>query len=181
MTRRDIEERYFDWICEVMDKENSRKYSKLLGYLFSREFEYSVPRDENRAVDGIELRHRFGRLNGIPNDIVDDALEHRPCSVLEMMAALCIRIEESIMTNPNYGDRTAYWFWEMIINLGLRTMTDDNFKEPVASTIVNRLLNRTYAENGRGGLVTVYRPGVDLRAVEIWYQVMWYLSAFHDE
>ena len=180
MTKRDIEERYFKWICEVMGKENSHKYSKLLRYLFDREFEYSIDKDENRAIDGIELRHRFGRIKDIPFDIVDNALDYKPCSVLEMLAALCIRIEESIMANPQYGDRTAYWFWDFIFNLGLKNMYDENFKDYYVEVVINRFLKRDYASNGRGGLVVVYRPGVDLRAVEIWYQVQWYLSEFEE-
>ncbi len=177
----ELENEYYDWICDIIDDHNASMYSKLLRYLFDREFEYIIPRDENRAVDGIDLRHRFAREKHIDNYIVDDALEDKPCSILEMMTALCIRIEESIMSNGDYGDRTQYWFWEMIFNLGLRNMTDSGYNDRVVEQIVTRFIERRYSPNGRGGLVTVYRPGTDLTKVELWYQVMWYLSEFEDE
>lgn len=81
------------------------------------------------------------------------------------------------MTNSQYGDRTSQWFWNMIVNLGLGKMTDDNFNEAETCRILSRFMNREYGPNGEGGLVRVYDHG-DLRQVEIWYQVMWYLTQF---
>lgn len=46
-------------------------------------------------------------------------LDNRPCSVLEMIIALAIRLEEHIMDDPDIGNRTGQWFWDMIVSLGL--------------------------------------------------------------
>lgn len=178
---REIETLYFDWICRIIDEQNACKYTKLLNYLFDREFTYgNISHDENRAMDGIRLRNRFAVSQNIPDDVMDEALYSKPCSILEMIVALCIRIEESIMASEYYGDRTAYWFWEMIFNMGLKNMSDDRYEPYNVENIVNRFIRRQYSPNGKGGLVTVYKPGIDLRNVEIWYQVMWYLAEFEE-
>ena len=57
-------------------------------------------------------------------------------------------------------------------------MTDEHFDEQEAEFIISRFMNRKYGPNGEnGGLVRVNDHG-DLRDVEIWYQVMWYLNQF---
>lgn len=46
-----------------------------------------------------------------------------------MMIALAQRCEESIMDDPEAGNRTGVWFWAMISNLSLDCMSDDDFDE----------------------------------------------------
>ena len=63
----------------------------------------------------------------------------RPCSVLEMMIALSMRCEEQIMDDPDIGNRTGQWFWDMIDNLGLgeheRLKFDGRYVDEGASTV----------------------------------------------
>ena len=99
-----------------------------------------------------------------------------PCSVLEMMVALAIRCEESIMDNPVYGDRTGQWFWNMIVSLGLGSMTDEMYDRDYVDNIVDRFLDRDYSPDGRGGLFTIRNCEYDLRDVEITHQLYWYLD-----
>ena len=127
-----------------------------------------LPLDENRLLDGLDLRFRFADENSYYID--------GDCSVLEMMVALSLRCEEHIMSDDEIGNRTGRWFWEMIDNLGLESMYDDNFDKVYADKIIYRFLNREYEPNGDGGLFTVRNRNVDLRKVEIWYQLMWYLD-----
>lgn len=82
------------------------------------------------------------------------------------------------MDNPAYGDRTTQWFWSMIKTLGLRSMTDDKFDDEYVSSVIDRFLNREYAPNGDGGLFKINNCKYDLREVEIWYQLCWYLDRF---
>ena len=179
MTEKEVKGLYFRWLCHfVYDGSNSpTKYDKLLVCLYDIPFVVINPRDENRCADGIELRYRFGMENGIPTAIISSCLDQKDCSVLELLIAICLRCEESIMTNTEYGDRTSQWFWNMLVNLGLGKMSDDNFDERETRTIISRFMNREYGPNGEGGIVRVYNHG-DLRQVEIWYQVMWYLTTF---
>lgn len=166
---------YFDWLCEIVCGERhteSLSFRKLLGYLHNTEFVWSVPMDENRAWDGVDLRYRFAcRRSG-----VEEMYLKGPCSVLEMMVALAVRCEIEIMDDPLMGDRTGQWFWGMIVNLGLGAMSDDRFDENYVREVVERFLYRDYDSDGKGGLFTVKNCDRDLRTVEIWYQLNWYLN-----
>ena len=98
-----------------------------------------------------------------------------PCSVFEMMVALAQRCE-SVMDDPKIGDRTGQWFWGMIASLGLNGMSDNHYDEKYVNDVVNRFLDREYEPNGKGGLFTIRNCEHDLRDVEIWYQLCWYLD-----
>lgn len=177
MTYDIIDNEYFTWLY---NKACGNRYSdqisyrKLLMFLHSKVFRYSIPRDENRAEDGIALRQRFA----YDCDIIEDADLYltEPCSVLEMMLALAIRCEETIMDDSTRGDRTTQWFWGMVTNLGLGSMTDDRFDKRYVNDIVERFLDRRYEADGRGGLFRVRNCDCDLRDVEIWIQLLWYLD-----
>ena len=123
-----IRNAYFNWLYEfVCDDRYSDEISfkKLLMHLHDKNFRYSILKDKNRAEDGIDLRRRFA----YDYTDIENADEYitEPCSVLEMMLALSLRCEENIMDDPNIGNRTTQWFWGMIANLGLGSMTDDRY------------------------------------------------------
>lgn len=173
MTRRYVDDEYFEWMFDLVCEGRYARgisFRKLLRYLHDVEFTYIIPNDSNRAEDGIDLRRRFSYETYILGR--DD-----PCSVLEMLIALSIRCEESIMDDPRIGDRTSQWFWRMITNLGLSSMTDDRFDERIVDNVIDRFLNREYEPDGRGGLFTVRYCDYDLRDVEIWIQLGWYLNS----
>lgn len=174
-----LENEYFEWMYDRVcggRYAKSISYRKLLMYLHSKEFIFTIPKDKNRATDGIDLRRRFIFEKGYNQT---DELDG-PCSVLEMMVGLAIRCEESIMDDPTVGDRTGQWFWGMMVNLGLGAMTDDRFDKQYVEECVIRFLNREYEANGRGGLFTVRHYNQDLRKVEIWWQMIWYLDEILD-
>ena len=176
-----IRDEYLEWLMNLVCGRRFGKgisYRELLTRLYNTKFVYLIPRDCNRAEDGEELRRRYILVQGFEDyyDDVMDALDG-PCSVLEMMAALAIRCEETIMDDPSIGDRTTQWFWGMINNMGLGGMSDNRFDERIVDEIVKRFLYREYEPNGRGGLFTIKRCDTDLRTVEIWYQMCWYLDS----
>lgn len=162
---------YFEWMLRKV--EIGSEYQMLLAQLYDTDFRYSIPTDENRAKDGIDLRYRFALERGLE---LPFRVEDTPCSVLEMMVALALRCEEHIMHDPDCGIRTAQWFWGMITNLDLDSMANDNFDEKFVDKRLSMLLDRTYKRNGEGGLFTVKDCRFDLRKVEIWYQMCWYLD-----
>lgn len=176
MSRR-INDEYFEWLFDlVCTRGYSRNtHRKLLIHLHDIEFRYSIPKDRNRAEYGEDLRYRFAidRDYDIPTTLNDLG---KPCSVLEMMIALAVTCEEHIMDNPDYGNRTGQWFWGMITNMGLNTMTDAMYDEAYVNTVVDRLLNRKYDPDGKGGLFRIRDCGADLRKVDIWRQLCWYLD-----
>ena len=171
---------YFNWLSELVCKKRFAKdisYRKLLARLHDTEFIFSIPRDGNRAADGEELRYRFALTNGY-EDSYRKILKYLagPCSVLEMMVALAIRCEETVMDDPGVGDRTDQWFWGMVTSLGLGSMVDSRFDKQFVDDTINRFLDREYKPDGRGGLFTIKHCDRDLRTVEIWYQLCWYLD-----
>ena len=171
MTTEFLERLYFDWMCDIVG--NYHTYSRLLTRLHRIDFVYILPMDENRERDGIDLRYRFAYDE---NSVDDDFLSERPCSVLEMMVALALRIEEDIAYDPDVGSRTHCWFWDMVHSLGLDGMDDYNYDEDYVDDVVDQFLYREYKRNGEGGLFTIENCPHDLRTVEIWYQMGWYLN-----
>ena len=172
-----INDGYFEWLCELVDNRRFSKhvsYRKLLIHLHNIEFTWFIPLDDNRADDGIQLRRRYALACG---DFTIQRYLQGPCSVLEMMVALAIRCEETIMDDAMMGNRTGQWFWGMIHNLGLTPMTDSKFNQEFVDDTIARLLNREYEPNGRGGLFTVKHCTHDMRTVEIWRQLSWYLGS----
>lgn len=171
---------YFDWMYGLVYDDKYFKessYRNLLRHLHEREFIYILDMDVNRAKDGINLRYTFAQENGyLDSAMISEYLSDRPCSILEMMVALARRCEREIMTNYDIGDRTGQWFWDMIVNLGLESMDDFDYNELYVDDVIDRLLYREYEPNGCGGLFTVKRCKNDLRNVDIWYQMLWYLN-----
>ena len=175
MTTREVQKEYFDWMCALV-RRRGISYRKLMKKLHETEFYYTIPLDGNREEDGVDLRYRFAQEEGYRDFVVANCLDNYPCSVLEMMIALAIRCEETIMSDPDVGNRTGKWFWEMVESLGLSDMTDRNFDLDYVDRVVKRFLDRKYKRNGEGGLFTLKHCRQDLRQVEIWYQMCWYLN-----
>lgn len=172
----------FDYFLWMVDLVCNKKYTdglswkKLLKFLDSVEFAYFMEMDGNRAKDGEQLRYRFGTENDIPISVIRYELDNRNCSVLEMMVALAVRCEEHITTDPDYGDQTGKWFFEMIESIGLGGMDDRTFDEAYAERCVDDFLSRKYRYDGRGGLFTVPNSTKNMRTLDIWYQMMEFLN-----
>jgi len=159
---------YFESLCNIIDFDGSaNRYQKLLKYLHERPFVYSIPNDINRAVDGLELRQQLLYK-----------MSSEGCSVLEMMIALANRCETHIMHDEEYGNRTHVWFWNMIINLGLIKETDDTYNHIHVERCVTKFLNRDFKRNGSGSLFKTRRKDIDMREIEIWYQMSLYLEDY---
>lgn len=168
---------YFHWLCSMVNADDPQEsYICLMGVLFDTEFEWTIGNDVNRAEDGKRLRDPF---------FSDEESLSKPCSVLEMMIALAIRIDEEVMWNPDKGDRTAVWFWEMIDNLGLGEL-DDGLEygkiERIASRKLHIFVHRMYKSDGVGSLFPMKTPLQKNGAVtkkchklEVWYQMMLYM------
>lgn len=173
-----VNDEYFEYLCELVDTSRFAKslsYRKLLMHLHNIEFTWLIPLDGNRADDGIQLRRRFALVR---EDLSLQRYLNGPCSVLEMMVALAVRCEEGMgMDDAQLGDRTGQWFWGMIANLGLNTMRDSKFDRDYVDDVIGCFLNRDYEPDGRGGLFTVKHCSHDLRTVEIWVQLSWYLGS----
>ena len=180
MDKCELDNLYFNWlyqlVCNDLYSINS-SHRKLLMRLHSIEFSWIIPMDENRARDGIALRSQFEYESSCDSGIMDLYFGDRPCSVLEMMIALAMRCEENIMSDPSCGNRTGQWFWSMIVSLGLGGITDQRYSREYVDNVIFRFLTRNYDQDGKGGLFTIPNCGVDLRDVQIWAQMCWYMDS----
>lgn len=165
---------YVEWMYDCIGDYQTKSYKRLFLELNTIQYRYINAKDKNREGDAFALRCKYCRENNVDMWVV-------PCTVLEMLVALALRCEEQIMSDPAYGNRTGQWFYTMIGNLGLATLCDDrewtNKERLEVYTAVNRFMNNEYAANGKGGLFYIPRTPYDLRQVEIWYQMCWYLDS----
>lgn len=166
-----LEETYFKWlVVQVVDnrRRNPRMtHWEVLKQLHRTEFLWIIRNDDNRVVDGKELRTEF-----LEGGSVDD-WETQGCSFLEMLIALSRRL-----TFQTEGVSEAEWFWHLLDNVGLR-ISDWDYEEQRMYGYVDQVLqalnNRTYDKNGRGGLFPLHDPVDDQTKVELWYQMNYYL------
>lgn len=181
MRRQEIKNQYLLWLTNlVCDERHRRYYQYLLETLYKTEFTWTITNDENRAVDGVDLRVRFIEEYGYDYHKTMDILRG-PCSLLEMMVGLACRCEDTIMSDEEYGNRTPKWFWIMIHNLDLYDMDDGRYDQGHVQFVIEALLNREYRRDGRGGLFYIKHCRRDLRRIEIWYQMSWYLTTIVEQ
>ena len=174
---------YFEWLySQVMDMQNTNlvsSFSHVCMHLHSVEFNDSVPYDENRTKEGLELREEFIAAHSSVIDIEDYAELHgsSKATVLEMMIALARRA--ALLYDP---DRITaqIWFGMFLDNLRLTMYNDAHYRasrdDIKIARIVARFNNRTYAMNGRGGMFPLRKPRSDQRNVELWFQMGAYMT-----
>lgn len=169
-----LDERYFDWlyaqVCSERARNPSKTYRNLLYILYTKEFVWLVPNDDNRAEDGKYLRFEFLEELGIEVDERDSLWLELGCSFLEFLVALSRRLE--FETDIDAG----VWFHELLENLGLDGLNDrvDISREDVYD-VVDRVIWRTYEPNGQGGLFPLEHTSQNQREIEIWYQLSAYI------
>lgn len=165
---------YFEWLIFLICQNDRERvsYQKVFKQMLETDFIPIVHNDENRAADGVNLRLLFEDETG------ETCEKFGECSILEMMVALALRCENDIMYDPDEGDRTSVWFWEMMDNLGLSEMTNENFDGRFVKRVLDILNRREYSRNGEGGLFYVHDigAGYDMRTTELWYQLMYWLN-----
>ena len=158
--------RYFEYLLDLipMSRECTAVCERLFQIPFAYDEQYET--DRNRAEDGLSLRSLYFAETGCVS-----FMEDAPCTVLEMMIALSLRIERDIMGMPG-NDHPERWFFEMLRNLGIFGLTSPKFID----TIVDTWMSRAYDPDGTGSLFPLkYYPG-DQRELLIWDQMSFYLN-----
>jgi hypothetical protein len=166
-----FDDRYLTWlygqVAVVKTRKSSKTYWNLFRQLYSTEFVWLIPNDDNRAADGIQLRYEWA---GETHTKVDVEWFNLGCSFLEMLIALSRRL--GFETDEDSGE----WFWHLLDNLELLDFNDrSSHSAEEVQTIVKTVILRKYERNGRGGLFPLKTPTKDQRKVEIWYQLSEYL------
>jgi hypothetical protein len=117
----------------------------------------------------MEIRAEFCRETGADPDVLWLDLG---CSMLEMLIGLSRRLSYE-------AEGSAFaWFWKMVDNLGLYNYTDDIYEISIAEEVdeaLDRINDRTYEWDGRGGLFPLDDAMKDQRTTELWYQKEAYL------
>lgn len=171
-----LDDLYLEWlysqVASVKARDPAKTYWKLFHQLFTKEFVWLVPNDDNRVVDGCDLRYEFVETHDLVD--IDPNWLILGCSVLEMLIALARRVAFETDEQPKY------WFWRLMENLDLTKFHDAWYRkehnEELIDERINRLIFRTYSYDGSlGGLFPLKEPEKDQRDVEIWYQMSAYL------
>lgn len=169
-----FDEDYFQWLYSQVgstaQRSPRRSFWSLARKLYSANYLWSVHNDDNREMDGIQLRFEYFEELGIQD--YDLKWATRECSVLEMLIALARRASFETSRTP------AEWFWIMLDNLGVGGISDAHFNhqsENHIHEVVGRLVTRMYERDGSGGLFPLRHPYGDQRKVELWYQMSYYI------
>jgi hypothetical protein len=167
-----LDELYFRWLYGQVANSSvdipSRTYWRLLKLLYTKEFVWFVPNDDNRIEDGKDLRYEFADQERL--EIVDRGWLHLGCSFLELLIALSRRLSFEAEGEPRD------WFWHMLENIGLHIYNDQAalpFQD--IDEILDQVIWRTYKHNGVGGLFPLEGPCQDQRHIELWYQLSAYI------
>lgn len=133
--------------------------------LHQKSFVWLIPNDDNRLLDGLELRYEFF------SDYQPDESEE-VATVLEVLVALSRRC--AFLTD----EEPALWAWRLIENLELNKCWD-----PISASKLRdlddkleTLIWRNYDSDGSGGFFPLAWPAADQRKVELWYQMNAYIE-----
>lgn len=162
------EKTYFMWLLDAVHFDRLN-YRDLMELLHKTEFHWELDRDESRAIDGVYLREDYELETGI------HVIRNDSCSVLEMLVALALRIDSEYISSMDSINPEPI-FWEMIRNLGLSIMTDRHFDGQKASNILHNWMDRMFRSDGFGSIFPLKHTEKDQRKVEIWGQMLEYLS-----
>lgn len=165
-----LDDQYLTWlysqIASVKTRNASKTYWTLAKQLYSKEFVWIVPNDDNRVEDGRDLRYEF--IDAAELEDVSQSWIELGCSMLEMLIALSRVLAFQLDREPRDC------FWLLMDHLDLTQYTDREYTDKtyeVVDNILDKVIWRTYYPNGRGGLFPLDRPHQDQRQVEIWYQL----------
>lgn len=163
MTKLDFD--YYDWLCkQVRIPPNKNSYNDLFERMHNIEYVWTVPNDNNRVQDGLDLRLEC--LGTARNQLILQG-----ATFLEVLIALSRRVAF------NAGGDADHWAWRLIKHIQLNKMTDP-LTEERAKRVDDTLYNviwRLYKPSGEGGFFPLKFPTEDQTKVEIWYQMQAYV------
>lgn len=163
-------EEYFVWLVEWIDDGDRDDMLPVLSYLFKKEYVWYTDLNATQAMSSMDLRERFDPDNA------DEAKEERPCSVLELLVALAVDIEENIC--GVYGhENPARWFWEWLNNLGIDDRcTGRGYSKDYLDQCIDDWLEGDITRSGKRSPFPIKRKGVDQRKKTLWMQCMAYVN-----
>ncbi len=173
-----LPEDYLRWLEDQLRDEQpeDKTYRDLIQVMFEREFGWvdSIPLDENRLVDGLDLRVEFAYHVHIRPD---DMKPLGPCSFLEVLIALSRHLAFVA------GGEAPGWAWVLLGNLELQRMSDplNAPKRRRVEEVMEKVISRTYLPDGTGGFFPLAWSDDDQTRIELWYQLNNYVQELHPE
>lgn len=164
-----IDHDYFEWLISQIEVRSNRTFNELFERMHNIEFVWTVPNDDNRIQDGLDLRIQF--LNGARRTIHLDG-----ATILEVLIGLSRRVAFTA------GGEAPWWAWQLIENLRLHKSSDPltNGKANRIDDILEDLIWRTYQRNGQGGFFPLNNALEDQTKIEIWYQMNAYVMEIQE-
>jgi len=170
-----LSEEYLLWLApQIRDDNGNQTYFDLLTIMYEKEFVWLISNDDNRIVDGLDLRVEFC----YSQHIRPSALKNLgPCSFLEVMIGLSRRLAFAA------GGTAQGWAGQFVTNLELHKMVDPLSRRKVNQVhdILDAAIWRTYRPDGLGGFFPLAWPEDDQTEVELWYQMAAYIDEMHPE
>ena len=180
---KDVSAIYLNWLIRTVQDTDGKAliHQKLIRQLHRTPFLVINKKDQSRENDGVDLRWRFKWETMRSYDEIEDItyisdVPDERCSLLEMMVALAFRADEDFTKRKNEKSTVPLIFWDMVRNLGLLEQTDNVYDPDEVARVLQRFNNREYERNGKGGLFSFKNITDDMREVEIWYQLCWYIN-----
>lgn len=154
---------YLRWLANLVGVNATDPYFTILCRMDDFIFVPMIDFDENREMDGLELRRNFTFEKPRFKAITEGSQE---CSMLELIIGIANRMSYMI------DQDVATCFWHIMANLGL----DGNPSIDEVEEAMETIQNRTYDFNGaNGGLFPVSHTERDFRKLEIFQQMNEYL------
>lgn len=173
MTTKRISDEYLDWLTKHVSVQygirNDKTYDELLRIMYNKEFVWIILNDDNRVVDGIDVRREF--LDSGTSRLKAGEVENG-ASFLEVVIGLSKRLAFDADGEPES------WAWQLIDNLGLINMSDpltEDDRDKIDG-VMDTVIWRRYRRDGWGGFFPLIHTPNDQRAVELWYQMMEYIN-----
>ena len=155
---------YYEWLISNIHIPNGKSYRGLFEVMHNTEFHWTIPNDDNRLADGLDLRYEFA-------DSKKNKLKLQGATLLEVLVALSRRVAFTA------GGQPKRWAWKLLKNLRLTEKSDPLTERDLEriNDVLDALVWRTYEANGRGGFFPLNSPEDDQTKVEIWYQMNKYV------
>src|SRR4051812_21002459 len=108
------ESKYFTWLTDQVQEDGHPRntYGDLFRIMYDTEFVWIIPNDDNRLMDGLDLRVEF---------FGNKEMLAKPCSALEVLVALSRRLAWLA------GGSAEGWGWQLLCNLELH-----RFRDPIS-------------------------------------------------
>ena len=123
MEEKEVLRDYHEWLVSLVDtpdRDFERSYTELMDILDTVEYRWTFEKDQNRAMDGIDLRGHFSEEFGAPFGFRNGV----PCTVLECLVAVFTRYSDTILCEKGDPSVAPELFFDGLESLGLLEFDD---------------------------------------------------------